>query len=440
MTAGCLRIDATSTASYLHRSWEATYARSPPPRARVEQMAIVQRIRTLRPPPERVAEIQCPPYDVISTNEARALAVGRDASFLRVIRPEIQFAPDVDEHSDEVYAAGRDALLQMIRDGGLQHAPDALYVYTAHFRGRTQTGVFGGVSVDAYDAEEIVRHENTRVDKEDDRTRHILTQGAHAEPVMLAYRDVAAIDALVADATRLPPIFDFRDDADVRHQLWVAPDPDALERAFEAVPKLYVADGHHRCKAASRAAAALHGADANTAARARRFPAVVIPIGQMQIMPYHRLVADAPANIIERLRASMHIAPGAPTPPGAGHVSMFHDGAWYDVALPPSDRQGRAAQLDVARLSEHILEPMLGINDPRTDPRISFVGGIRGTEPLVQAVESGDARLAFSMWPTSMHELLEVSDAGELMPPKSTWFEPKLASGMLVHPFDPALG
>ena len=305
--------------------------------------------------------------------------------------------------------------------------------------GRAQTGLFGCVAVGEYDDGTIVRHENTRPAKEDDRTRHILAQAAHAEPVMLTYRGDADVQRLTEEATGGEPLYDF-EAADVRHTLWKVDDPIPLVEAFGAVPLLYVADGHHRCKAASRAAAELRqAAEEGANPEFAFFPAVLFPVSEMRILPYNRIFRRLPEPseaFLDKLRDRFDVRPDAPPTPGApGQVSVYLGGRWYGLDLAPSKQTDVSARLDVARLGEHLLEPLLGIADPRTDANLDFVGGIRGTGELERLVDEGKAAMAISMHPTSIDELLDVSDAAELMPPKSTWFEPKLRSGLLVHRF-----
>ena len=380
------------------------------------------------------------PYDVISSEEARALAQGKPLSFLHIIRPEIDLPPGTDEHADAVYEKGAENLQAYAEsEHSLQEAAPALFVYRLVMDGQAQTGLFGCVAVGEYDGGTIVRHENTRPAKEDDRTRHILTQKAHAEPVMLTFRDDAGVQRLVDEVVEAEPLYDFEADDGVRHTLWKVERPAALVEAFGAVPLVYVADGHHRCKAASRAAEALSQSGEHANPEFAFFPAVLFPVSQMRILSYNRTVCSLPtppAAFIEKLKSRFDVRPdAAPVPDEAGQISVYLDGQWYGMSLPSSEHDTVAAQLDVARLGEHLLEPLLGITDPRTDPNLDFVGGIRGTQALERLVESGQAQMAISMHPTSVEELLDVSDAGELMPPKSTWFEPKLRSGLLVHRF-----
>ena len=399
-------------------------------------MASVRPFRALRPAPEHAEHVASVPYDVVSTAEARALADGNPRSFLHVVRPEIDLPEGTDEHDDAVYAKGAENL-RALADGDAfvrEDAP-ALYVYRLVMNGRAQTGVVGLVSVAEYDDGRIVRHEDTRPDKEDDRTRHLVAQRAHAEPVMLTYRGDDAIDDLVAEAMEREPLYDFRAKDYVEHTVWKLDDPAPLAAAFADVDALYVADGHHRSAAASRAAAET-GDDG-----AAHFLAVLFPYEDMEILAYNRVVRElpvGPGKFMEQLRRKFDVEEALfAEPDGEGVVAFYlgMDVGWHTLVLPETERGGVADTLDVARLNEFVLEPMLGITDPRTDANVAFVGGIRGTEELERLVDSGEAEIAFSMFPTAAEDLLDVSDAGERMPPKSTWFEPKLRSGLLVHTF-----
>lgn len=402
-------------------------------------MSRIHPFSALRPRPDLVEQLVCPPYDVISVAEARALAGGRHESFLRVIRPEVDLTEGIDEHDDAVYARGASNLLAFAAEGMLlTEAVPSVYVYKLHWRGRDQIGVFACVSVAEYNAAKIVRHEMTRVDKEDDRTRHIREQGAHAEPVMLTYRDNGAVDALVAATMNGEPLYSFSSFHEVTHTLWRVSDAGGLIDAFGGVENLYIADGHHRAKAASRASAEL---PENT--EAGWFPAVLFPMSHMRILPYHRVIRrvdGGAAALLATLRDHFGLAPatsGEPSAAGEVRVVVAENGAaaWYRFELPTTRASNRAAALDVARLDEYVLAPLLHIRDPRTDTNIAFVGGIRGPGELEKLVLANEAEVGFAMYPTSIHDLVEVSDAGELMPPKSTWFEPKLISGLLVHRF-----
>ncbi len=401
-------------------------------------MALLHPFKALRPVPERAQDVACVPYDVINTDEARDLAEGNPLSFLHVIRPEIDLPASTDEHDPEVYAKGAENLRSF------RHAPfstqdvnPCVYVYRLIMDGRSQTGVFGCVSTDEYDNGRILKHELTRPVKEDDRTRHILEQQAHAEPVMLAFRDHPGVQALMEDAQTAHPLYDFTADDGIQHTVWRITETGPLVQAFAEVPQLYVADGHHRCKAASRAAEEINGPAEH---ESRFFPAVLFPMSQVAILPYNRIIRRLPQGadaFLATLRSRFDVRPVPhPMPESKGRVCLYLGDAWYGMTLPEPVTSDVTASLDVARLSAGILEPLLGITDPRRDSNIDFVGGIRGTRELERLVHEGKAELAISMYPTSMDELVSVSDAGELMPPKSTWFEPKLRSGLLIHLFD----
>jgi len=408
-------------------------------------MATLHPFRAVRPLPEYIEEIASVPYDVVSTEEARELAEGKPRSFLHVVRPEIDLSPDMDVHDDSVYEQGAINLRQFVEADYTQKEDEpAVYVYRLVMDGREQTGIFGGASVAEYDEGTIVKHEETRPAKEDDRTRHVLTQQAHAEPVMFTYRDQDAIHDLVAEVQETEPLYDFEADDGVRHTVWRADNTDALVEAFTEVENFYIADGHHRCKAASRAAEQVRGAadggnDGETPGF-EFFPAVMFPMSHMNIMAYNRIVyelPEAPAAFLNTLDEKFEIEQDVedPVPDMKGVVCLYLNGAWHRMSLPPSCGVRVVDQLDVARLSEYILEPHLDITDPRRDPNIDFVGGIRGTDELEARVDDDEAEMAMSMYPTSIEELVAVADEGSLMPPKSTWFEPKLRSGLLVHDF-----
>lgn len=404
-------------------------------------MAILHPFRALRPLPGKAAEVASVPYDVVDTEEARALAARRPLSFLHVVRPEIDLPPDADEYAPETYARGAANLQDYVRSGAsTQEAEPSVYLYRLEMDGRAQTGVFGCVSVAEYDEGVILKHEKTRPKKETDRVRHIVAQQAHAEPVIMTYRNTDRIDALVAVETVSKPLYDFAAEDGVRHTIWKAAQKDALVDAFQAVERLYIADGHHRCAAASRVAAGLREAAAECP-EAAFFPAALFPMSELRILAYNRILRTLPApagEFLNALAARFDLATdsGEKAPAEPGTVCLYLDGRWHTMSLPPTARAEVADALDVARLSEHLLEPVFGIADQRLDPNIDFVGGIRGADELERLVDSGRAALAVSMYPTSVEELLAVSNAGLLMPPKSTWFEPKLRSGLLVHLFE----
>lgn len=408
-------------------------------------MATLHPFRAVRPLPQHVEEIASVPYDVVDSEEARELAEGKPRSFLHVARPEIDLSPEIDEHDDAVYEQGAVNLRQFVEaDYTSREDAPTVYVYRLIMDGREQTGIFGCVSVAEYDDGTIVKHEETRPTKEDDRTRHILAQQAHAEPVMLTYRDVESIHDHVAQVQETDPLYDFKAEDGVRHTVWKAGRPHLFVDAFEEVEHLYIADGHHRCKAASRAAAVLRqeeSADSTSEAPGyEMFTAVIFPMSHMHIMPYNRVVFDLPSpptDFLAQLESDFEVTRDVenPEPSEKGVVCLYIDGAWHRLLLPPADGDRAVDQLDVARLSDHLLEPRLDITDQRRDPNIDFVGGIRGPEALEDRVEAGEAQLGISMYPTHIEELVAVSDEGSLMPPKSTWFEPKLRSGLLVHDF-----
>jgi uncharacterized protein (DUF1015 family) len=398
-------------------------------------MATVLPFRALRPAPRYAEEVASVPYDVINAEEARQLAEGRGHSFLHVIRPEIDLPRGIDEHADEVYAMGAANLARFAASKAyVEEDEPALYVYRLVMNGEAQHGIFGLVSVAEYNEGVILKHELTRPDKEDDRTRHILTQRAHAEPVMLTYRGTPRLNAAVAVAMTAKPLYDFTAVDGVQHTVWRMEAPAEVSAAFAEVPSLYVADGHHRSAAASRVAKELPGVQG-----AQHFMAVLFPVEEMRILSYNRVVyrlPEGPEAFLDRIRDRFRLQdPGPKTPTLPGRVALYLKGTWYGLTLPEAEGGSIADRLDVARLQQHLLGPILGIEDPRRDPNVGFVGGIRGTEELERLVDSGQADLALSLYPTSAEELLAVSDAGELMPPKSTWFEPKLRSGLLVHRF-----
>lgn len=403
-------------------------------------MAIIHPFKAWRPSTQNVKDVACVPYDVINTEEAKTLAEGKPDSFLHVIRPEIDLPEGTAFNDDRVYQKGAENLQQLIEDEVLQQEKnDAVYVYRLNWKGNSQTGIFTCVSVEDYDDEVILKHELTRPDKEDDRTRHILTQSAHAEPVMMTYKDSTAISNAVREVIdNRSPLFDFEASDGVRHTIWKAEDTETLVEGFTEVEHLYIADGHHRCKSASRAAEKKRQGNPNHAGNEEYnfFPAVLFPMSEMNILAYNRIIYSVPDNFNEKLEQQFDLQTGvSPSPVGKGTVSLYMNGSWVGLTLPRADNPTSVEKLDAQRLQSFFLQPLLGIEDPRTDENISFVGGIRGTEELERLVDSGKADLAVSMYPTSIEELVNVSDEGLLMPPKSTWFEPKLRSGLLIHTF-----
>ena len=384
---------------------------------------------------------------MVNTDEAASLAHGNPLSFLHVSRAEIDLPPGTDPYAAAVYdkAFSNFRTLQTAAPLVLEESP-SLYVYRLTMGQHEQTGVAGCFSLDEYDADIIKKHERTRADKEDDRTRHMLAVGAQTGPVFLTYRAMAEAADVVRRTVTTTTLFDFVAPDDVRHEVWKVPavDQGAIVKAFGSVPALYIADGHHRAASAARARQQLRAA--RGAGEWDRFLAVAFPDDQVQIMAYNRIVKDlagaSPAVFLSRLREKFAVVPGPAVPVQRGHVSMYLDGMWYTIELGAGGSGIRDAgsgirapeeRLDVDRLQERVLAPMLNIGDVRTDKRIDFVGGARGAAFLEQSVKAGRAAVAFSLFPVSIDDLMSIADEGGIMPPKSTWFEPKLRDGLLSH-------
>jgi uncharacterized protein (DUF1015 family) len=409
-------------------------------------VAAIYPFRALRPPRDKVREVAAVPYDVVNTEEARALAAENPLSFLHVSRPEIDLPEGTGIYSDEVYAKARENFEKLTRECPLETETEpSLYLYRLLMGGHTQVGVAACFSVDEYDRDLIRKHERTRPDKENDRTRHILELRAQTGPVFLTYRADRRIDALVEAETTADPLYDFTAEGGVRHTVWRARGAQQLARCFAEVSLLYIADGHHRAASASRARAALESQSANHTGgeEYNRFLAVVFPDEQMQILPYHRVVRDlngrSPEEFLSAVRERFKVTDDAnPRGPGkAAHWHMYLAGRWYGLTLRDDAARTLSddptSTLDVSLLQDNLLAPVLGVTDPRTDKRIDFVGGIRGARELERLVNEGRAAVAFALHSTSIEDLLRVSDAGGVMPPKSTWFEPKLRDGILIH-------
>lgn len=412
-------------------------------------MATIHPFRAVRPAPERAAEVAAPPYDVVNTEEARALAEGNPYSFLHISRPEIDMPEGTDIHSDAVYERAAQNYCRLIQDTPLiQDDEPSLYFYRLRMGDHVQTGIAAAVSVDEYDSGIIRKHERTRPDKEDDRTRHVLACRAQTGPVFLTHHTDRRIDALVAggtSGTQSPPLYNFTAPDGVQHTVWRTTETAPLVRAFEELSLLYIADGHHRAASASRARATLRDQNPNHTSDEdyNRFLAVIFPADQMQILAYNRTVRDlngrSPEDFLKAIGERFSAVPTAsPQPTSTALCCMYLEGDWYELTLKDRDTSTNSnddpvAALDVSLLQDNLLAPMLGIGDPRTDKRIDFVGGIRGTAELEQLVDSKRAAVAFSMRPTSIEDLMRVSDANSIMPPKSTWFEPKLRDGLLIH-------
>ena len=407
-------------------------------------MAIIRPFNALRPQAERAAQVAAVPYDVVNTEEARALASGNPWSFLHVSRPEIDLPAGMPIYSDEVYAKAVTNFEKLKKECPLEvEETPSLYLYRLIMGDHEQLGVVACCSVDEYDHDIIRKHERTRRDKEDDRTRHIMVLRAQTGPVFLTYRARPEINALIAEALdRNPPLYDFVANDDIRHTIWRVPTYGPLVEAFADVPYFYIADGHHRAASASRARAELREQSfANIGNEEYNlFQCVLFPDDQLQILPYNRIVRDlnglSQEEFLTRVEESFSVTENAvPRPSERGRWSMYLDGRWYGLALRRDAEKptGVVESLDVSILQERLLDPILGIKDVRTDKRIDFIGGIRGTDELEKLVNEGKPAVAFSLYPTTIEELLRVSDAGEIMPPKSTWFEPKLRDGLLSH-------
>ncbi len=399
--------------------------------------------RAVRPAPELAERVASVPYDVVSRSEAAELARGNPYSFLHVGRSDIDLPQDIDPYDPRVYAQARRALDQFLAGGTLlRESSPSLYLYRQVMDGRAQVGVVGCVHIDDYEADVIRKHEKTRQDKEDDRTRHVLTLNANAEPVFLTYRGHADIEALVEPLLQTQPLYDFTAPDGVRHTVWQVPAAIGLVEAFRRVPYAYVADGHHRSASAWRAGKEIRARPPQHrgAGEYNWFLAVLFPADQLRILPYNRVVRDLNdlgwSGVLARLAHIGRVWPTEdPHPPRPGTFCFYLKGAWYVLELDEAGIDGTdpIGSLDVALLQERVLGPIFGIEDPRTDKRIDFVGGIRGTKELERRVRSGEMAIAFSLYPTTLEQLMAVADAGKVMPPKSTWFEPKLCSGLFVH-------
>ena len=409
-------------------------------------MATVKPFRALRPVAAVAAEFASLPYDVMDTAEAREMVAQKPRSFLRVTRAEVDLPPATDPHAPEVYAQAGKKLAEYVADSLLQREETACYyVYRQKMGEFVQTGLAAVCNVAEYEAGIVRKHELTRPDKEQDRVDHILETGAQTGPVFLVYRRDPVIAAEVAKVTTGEPVYDFTAEDGIRHTLWVMDDPAAIaavEQAFAAKERLYIADGHHRAAAAARVSRLSAGKQAGS------FLTVLFPDNEVHILDYNRVIYDwgglTDEEFLNRIAAKFIVEPiranvATTGKPDRLHMfGMYLDGAWYRLTPKPGsfDHNDKLASLDVNILQNNLLGPILGIADPRTDKRIGFVGGIRGMAELRRLVDSGRAVVAFSLYPTSIGELMAVADAGDIMPPKSTWFEPKLRDGIVIHTLD----
>jgi uncharacterized protein (DUF1015 family) len=408
-------------------------------------MATVRPFRALRPKPSEALRVAAVPYDVVNVEEARALADGNPMSFLRVSRAEIEMPPSTDPYSPAVYQRAAENFDALRHAAFVVEDRPSLYFYRLRMGSHEQIGLAGCYSLQEYDRGIIKKHERTRRDKEDDRTRHMLSVGAQTGPVFLTYCASDAVMRIAAAATAGAPLLDFDASDGVRHTLWRVEesDKDALVAAIDAVPALYIADGHHRAASAARARDEIRdrhrsGSVVGDDADYSTFLAVAFPHDQVKVLPYNRVVKDlgglSAEQFVRAVRDRFDVENGPAAPDRRGDIAMYFEGGWF--ALRPRTRVDAGdpiASLDVSVLQDRLLEPVLNIVDVRTDKRIDFVGGARGTAELERLVGGGKAAVAFSLYPVSVSDLIAVSDAGAIMPPKSTWFEPKLRDGLLIH-------
>lgn len=401
----------------------------------------IKAFTALRPPVTLAAKVASVPYDTVDTEEARGLANGNPISLLRISRPEIEFPPSISPYAPEVYRKAAELFERFQKQGTLiREDKPCVYVYRLTMGRHVQHGIVACCHVEDYEQGTIRRHEKTRQDKEDDRTRHVLTLQANTGPVLLAYRDVLDVELITRETVAGRPLFDLEVPGGVRHTIWRVADAEGVVRAFRQVGVCYIADGHHRAAAAARAGReSREGNPRHTGAEEYNwFLAILFPAGQLQVLPYNRCVKDlggaSAGEFLDAVRRVFTVTePGHPEPAGPRKAGLYCGGRWYGLEWALRGNEDPVAALDVSVLQNRLLDPVLGIKDPRTDRRIDFVGGIRGVGELVRLVDSGKAAAAFSMYPVRVEEVMAVADAGQIMPPKSTWFEPKPRSGLLIH-------
>lgn len=413
-------------------------------------MAVFRPFKAFRPLPDKASDIAAPPYDVINSEEAREYVKGKPLSFLHVGKPEVDLDPNINLYDEKVYEKGKENLQKLIDDGHLvEDAEPYFYLYAQTMEGRTQYGLVGCASVDDYWNDVIKKHEKTRKAKEEDRSNHVRVTNAHSGPIFLTYRDVDEINAIVDKVKNTPPENSHIADDGIKHTCWVIKSPDNIEKIqniLDKVPAFYVADGHHRS-----AAAGIVGRERQQANPGHKgdeeynfFLAVLFPGSHLHIMDYNRVVKDlnglSEAEFFEKLKEHFTVEEmdGQFKPNKKGDVGLYIGEKWYKLTANENlvNNPDPVDSLDVAILQNNVLTTILGIDDPRTSDRIDFVGGIRGLGELERRVNSGEMKLAFSMYPTSVDELMSIADAGKIMPPKSTWFEPKLRDGLFVHFLD----
>ena len=412
-------------------------------------MVRIKPFKGVRPKKEYAEQIASPPYDVINTEEARKMAEGKPLSFLHVVRPEIDLPEDVHIYDERVYQKGRENLYKLIEDGYLiQDSDDLLYVYRQQMGDHVQTGLVACAWADDYFEDRIKKHEFTREDKEKDRIKHVYTLNANTGPVFLTYKAEKEVDSIIDEITKGEPEYSFTSDDGVIHTFWVVKDKDLIEKLknlFEKIPCVYIADGHHRSASGAKVREWKKKENPNHTGEEEYnfFLAVYFPHNQLQILPYNRAVKDlnglSKEEFLEKVKENFNVEKTGKKEPDKVHeISMYLDGEWYTITPKPEivNDNDPVKSLDVYILQNYLLAPILGIENPRKSDRISFIGGIRGTGELEKLVNSGDYAVAFSMYPTTVEQLMNIADAGEVMPPKSTWFEPKLRSGLIIHLLD----
>ncbi len=404
----------------------------------------IKAFQALKPPVELASKVASLPYDVIDTAEARKLSEGNPHSFYRVSRAELALPDGTDLYSDAVYQKAGEVFREFRKNGTLVKDPEpALYLYRLIRRSHAQAGLITVCHVEDYERELIKKHEKTRKAPEDDRTRHITVTNSHSGPVFLLYRDTAEVDALAAAAMKRTPLYDLTAPDGVQHTIWRIANTAPWVAAFGKIPVTYIADGHHRAASAARVARERKAANPGHTGNEEYnwFQAVLFPATQLRILPYNRCVKDlnglSEDRFMEAVRSAFTVCDKTvPAPKQPANISMYFQGKWWGLSWTPEKVMNPVAALDVSVLQDRLLNPVLGIDDPRTNSRIEFVGGIRGTDELEERVKSGRAAVAFSMYPTTVEQLMAISDAGQVMPPKSTWFEPKLRDGLIIHLLD----
>lgn len=413
-------------------------------------MITIKAFRGIRPLPEYAARVASRPYDVMNRQEAKQEAAGNPLSFLHVIRPEIDLPDSIDEHDPRVYQKAKENFQSLLAQGIFkQESADCFYVYELTMHNRSQTGLVACSSVDDYFADKIKKHEHTRPVKEQDRIDHMLITGIHAEPVFLTFRDVDAVTYILFQIKDQSPDYDFISSDNIKHRFWVMRDPSAISQLTQIfkthVPATYIADGHHRAASSAKVGRLLAEQNPHHSGKEEYnfFLTVLFPASQLHIMDYNRLVADlnglTEAEFLQKVaeKFQVHQRNDSFRPSGMHEFGMYLGGKWYKLLPHPGTfaENDPIGSLDVSILQDNLLRPILGITDPRTDKRIDFSGGIRGLQELERRVNQGEMQVAFALYPVSMEQLLRIADMGQVMPPKSTWFEPKLRSGLIIHPF-----